>query len=191
MKLLVLNSIPTTLAFTLASTIIFSSASHAQELTFVCGTVDGEPAIIAQTPQGNIPAIRWVSSDFQVLGINSRSQCEQMAQKLQKDCAQQTDSSQQRAVCSIIQGGSSYTGNALNSDLESDNSEKLAPLWGSDIQLSQFPEKLPIFPVYIQMNVFLNGFPPAVAVPGDRDIFATPASPGSIKREPEPESPLW
>jgi len=190
-KLRVLNSIPTTLAFTLASTITFSSASHAQELSFFCGTVDGEPAIIAQTPQGNIPAIRWVSSDFQVLGINSRSQCEQMAQKLQKDCAGQTDISQQSSVCSIIQGSNSYAGNTLNSDLESDSSEKLAPLWGSDIQLSQFPGKSPRFPVYIQMNVFLNGFSPAVAVPGEPNIFANPASPGSIKREPEPEGSLW
>jgi len=190
-KLQVLKSISMTLAFTFASTIIaFSSASHAQELTFVCGTVDGEPAIIAQTPQGNIPAIRWVSSDFQVLRINSRSQCEQIAQKLQKNCAQQNDSSQQRAVCSIIPQGSPEAGNAVNYDLQSDAAEKLAPLWGSDIQVSQFPELSPIFPVCIQMNVFVNGFPP-VAVPGVRDIFATPASGGSIKGEPEPEGSLW
>ncbi|MEG4801937.1 COP23 domain-containing protein [Microcoleus sp. ARI1-B5] len=191
MKFRVLNSIPTTLAFTLASTITCSSASKAQELTFFCGTVDGEPAIIAQTPQGNIPAIRWVSSDFQVLGINSRSQCEQMALKLQKDCTQQTDSSPQRAVCSIISGGSPFSGNALNSDLGSDTSEQLAPLWGSDIELSQSPDKSARFPVYIQMNVFVNGFPPAVAVPGEPNIFANPASGGSVKREPEPETPLW
>ncbi len=191
MKLLVLNSIPTTLAFTLVSTITFSSASHAQALSFFCGTVDGEPAIIAQTPQGNIPAIRWVSSDFQVLGINSRSQCEQMAQKLQKDCAGQTDISQQSSVCTIIQGSNSYAQNTLNSDLESDSSEKLPPLWGSDIQLSQSSEKLPIFPVYIQMNVFLNGFPAAVAVPGNLNIFTAPASGGSIQREPEPTGSLW
>ena len=190
MKLRVLNSIPTTLAFTLSSTIIFSSASKAQELTFFCGTVDGEPAIIAQTPQGNIPAIRWVSSDFQVLGINSRSQCEQMAQKLQKDCAQPTGSSHQREVCTIIQGGSSYA-NQLNSDLGSDTSEQLTPLWGSDIELSQSADKSARFPVYIQMNVFVNGFPPAVAVPGAQNMFATPASGGIVKREPEPERPLW
>ena len=191
MKLRVLNSIPTTLALTVASIITFSSASHAQELSFFCGTVDGEPAIIAQTPQGNIPVIRWVSSDFQVLGTNSRSQCEQMAQKLQKDCAGQTDRSQQKAVCTIIQGSNSYAKNTLNSDLGGNSSEQLIPLWGSDIQLSQFPGKSPIFPVYIQMNVFLNGFSPAVAVPGEPNIFANPASGGSIKPQPEPEGSLW
>ncbi|MEG4320923.1 MULTISPECIES: COP23 domain-containing protein [unclassified Microcoleus] len=191
MKLRVLNSIPTTLALTLASTIIFSSASKAEKLTFFCGTVDGEPAIIAQTPQGNIPAIRWVSSDFQVLGVNSRSQCEQMAEKLQRDCAQPTGISQQRAVCTIIQAGNSSAGSSLNSDLGSDTSEQLAPLWGSDIQLSQSPEKSPIFPVYIQMNVFVNGFPPAATVPGEPNIFANPASGSSTKGKPDPQAPLW
>ncbi|MBE9186488.1 MAG: COP23 domain-containing protein [Microcoleus sp.] len=191
MKLWVLNSIPTTLAFTLASTITFSSASNARELTFFCGTVDGEPAIIAETPQGNIPAIRWVSSDFLVLGINSRSQCEEMAQKLQKDCARQIPGSQQTAICSIIQGGSFDRGNALNFDLETDDADKMTPLWGSDIQLSKAPETSPMFPVCIQMNVFLNGLAPAVAVPGDPNIFAAPPSGDNIKREPEPAGSLW
>jgi hypothetical protein len=190
-KLKVLNSIPTRLAFTLAITISLSSVSYAQELSFFCGTINEEPAIIAQTAQGNIPVIRWVSEDFQVLGINSRSQCEQMAEKMQKDCVQPTDSSQQKAVCTIIQGGISSADKVLNPELESDLSEQLPPLWGSDIQLSQSHQKVPRFPVYIQMNVWLNGFPPTVAFPGDRNIFTTPASPGSIKGEPEPERPLW
>ena len=192
MKLQVLNSIPTTLAFTLASAITLSSPSHAQELTFVCGTINQEAAIIAQTAQGNIPVIRWVSDDFQFLVINSRSQCEQMAEKMQKDCVQPTDSSQQKAVCTIIQGGiSSAAEKVLNPELGSDLSEQLPPLWGSDIQLSQSHQKVPRFPVDIQMNIWLNGFPPTVAFPGDRNIFTTPASPGSIKGEPEPERPLW
>ncbi|MFB8795431.1 MAG: COP23 domain-containing protein [Microcoleus sp.] len=188
MKLKVLNSIPTTLAFTLGITISLSSVSYAQELSFFCGTINEEPAIIAQTAQGNIPVIRWVSEDFQVLGINSRSQCENMAEKLQKDCVQPTDSSQPRAFCTIIQGGSFSAEKVLNPELGSDLYEQLPPLWGSDIQLSQSHEKVPIFPVYIH---WLNGFPPTVAVPGDRNIFATPASPSSIKGEPEPERPLW
>lgn len=191
MKLQVLNSIPTTLAFTWGITISLSSVSYAQELTFFCGTINEEPAIIAQTAQGNIPVIRWVSDDFQVLGINSRSQCENMAEKLQKDCVQPTDSSQPRAFCTIIQGGSYSGEKVLNSELGSDLSEQLPPLWGSDTQLSQSHQKVPRFPVYIQMNVWLNGFPPTVAVPGDRNIFTPPASPGSIKGEPEPERPLW
>ena len=186
-----LNSIPTTLAFTLTSTIIFSSASHAQELTFVCGTVDGELAIIAQTAQGNIPVIRWVSDSLQFLGINSRSHCEQMADKLQKDCLQPTNASEQKGVCAIGRGSISSTGSLLNSDLGGNGSEKLPHLWGSDIQLSQSSEKLPRFPVYIQMNVFLNGFPAAVAVPGNLNIFTAPASGGSIQREPEPTGSLW
>lgn len=175
----------------MVSTITFSSASHARELSFVCGTVDGEPAIIAQTPQGNIPAIRWVSSDFQVLGINSRSQCEQIAQQLQKNCAGPTDGSPQRAACTIVQGFNFDAGSSINSDLGNDTSEQLAPLWDSDFQLSQSPRKSPRFPVYIQMNVFVNGFPPAAAVPGEPNIFANPASGGSIKGKPEPEAPLW
>lgn len=159
MKFWVLNYIPTTLAFTLVSTITFSSSSYAQELSFVCGTINDELAIIAQTAQGNIPVIRWVSDSLQVLGINSRSHCEQMADQFQKDCLQPTNASQQRGVCAI--------------------------------GLSQSSEKLPIFPVYIQMNVFLNGFPPAVAVPGNLNIFTPPASGGSIQREPEPTGSLW
>jgi hypothetical protein len=190
-KLLVLNSIPTTLAFTLASTITFSSSSYAQELSFVCGTINDEPAIIAQTAQGNIPVIRWVSDSLQFLGINSRSHCEQMADQLQKDCLQPTNASQQRGVCAIGRGSSSSTGALLNSDLGGNGSEKLPPLWGQDIQLSQSPEKLPRFPVYIQMNFFLNGFPAAVAVPGNLNIFTAPASGGSIQREPEPTGSLW
>jgi Circadian oscillating protein COP23 len=190
-KLKVLNSIPTRLAFTWAITISLSSVSYAQELSFFCGTINEEPAIIAQTAQGNIPVIRWVSEDFQVLGINSRSQCEKMAEKMQKDCVQPTDSSQQKAVCTIIQGGISSAKKVLNPELGSDLSEQLPPLWGSDIQLSQSHQKVPRFPVYIQMNVWLNGFPPTVAFPGDRNIFTTPASPGSIKGEPEPTGSLW
>lgn len=191
MKFRVLNYIPTTLAFTLASTITFSSASHAQELSFFCGTINDEPAIIAQTAQGNIPVIRWVSDSLQVLGINSRSHCEQMADQFQKDCLQPTNASQQRGVCAIGRRATNCAGTRLNSDSGSDCSEKLPPLWGSDIQLSQSSEKLPIFPVYIQMNVFLNGFPAAVAVPGNLNIFTAPASGGSIQREPEPTGSLW
>jgi len=191
MKLKVLSSIPTRLAFTLASTISFSSVSHAQELTFFCGTINDEPAIIAQTAQSNIPVIRWVSEELQVLGINSRTQCEQMAEKLQINCVQPTDSSQQIAGCTIIQGGIYSAEKVFNSELGSDLYEQLPPLWGSETQLSQSHKKLPRFPVYIQMNVWLNGFPATVAVPGDRNIFATPASPGTIKGEPEPERPLW
>jgi hypothetical protein len=190
-KLLVLNSIPTTLAFTLVSTITFSSPSYAQALSFVCGKINDEPAIIAQTAQGNIPVVRWVSDDLQFLGINSRSQCEQMADQLQRDCVQPTNVSQQRAVCAIGSGSISSTGTLLNSDLGANGSEKLSPLWGQDIQLSQSPDKLPRFPIYIQMNVFLNGFPAAVAVPGNLNIFTTPASGGSIQREPEPTGSLW
>lgn len=191
MKLQVLNSIPTTLAFTLASAITLSSPSHAQELTFVCGTMNEEPAIIAQTAQGNIPVIRWVSDDFPFLGIKSRSQCEQMAEKLQKNCVQPTDGNQQRRVCTIVQCGSFSAEKVFNSQSGSHFYEQLPPLWGSDTQLFQCHEKWPRFPVYIQMNVWLNGFPATVAVPGDRTIFTTPASLGSIKGEPDPERPLW
>ncbi|MEG4841046.1 hypothetical protein [Microcoleus sp. B9-D4] len=191
MKLQVLNLIPTTLALTLASTITFSSASYAQEVSFFCGTINNEPAIIAQTAQSNILVSRWVSEELQVLGINSRTQCEQMAEKLQINCIQPTARSQQIAGCTIIQGGIYSPEKVLNSESGSDLYEQLPPLWGSDTQLSQSHEKLPRFPVYIQMNVWLNGFPATVAVPGDRNIFATPASPGSLKGEPEPERPLW
>ncbi len=191
MKLKVLSSIPTKLAFTLASTISFSSVSHAQELTFFCGIINDEPAIIAQTAQSNIPVIRWVSEELQVLGINSRSQCEQMAEKLQISCVQPTDGSQLLAGCTIIQCGIYSAEKVFNSESGRDLYEQLPHLWGSDTQLSKSHEKVPGFPVYIQMNVWLNGFPATVAVPGDRNIFATPASPGSIKGEPEPERPLW
>ncbi|MFM9265923.1 COP23 domain-containing protein [Tychonema sp. BBK16] len=184
MKLLVLNSIPTTLAFTLASTITFSSPSHAQALSFICGTINDEPAIIAQTAQGNIPVVRWVSDNLQFLDINSRSHCEQMADQLQKDCLQPTNASQQRGVCAIGRG-SRYDNLGTNS------SEQLPPLWGQDIQLSQSPAKLPRFPVYIQMNFFLNVLPAAVAVPSNPNIFIAPASGGGIQREPEPTGSLW
>jgi Circadian oscillating protein COP23 len=190
-KIILLNSIPTTLAFTLVSTITFSSPSYAQEVRFVCGTINDEPAIIAQTAQGNIPVVRWVSDSLQFLGVNPRSHCEQMADQLQKNCLQPTNVGQQRGVCAIGQGSSFSTGTLLNADLGGNGSQKLSPLWGQDIQLSQSPEKLPRFPVYIQVNVFLNGFPAAVAVPGNLNIFTAPASPGSIQREPEPTGSLW
>lgn len=184
MKLQLLNSIPTTLAFTLASTITFSSPSYAQALSFICGTINDEPAIIAQTAQGNIPVVRWVSDNLQFLDINSRSHCEQMAHQLQKDCLQPTNASQKRGVCAIGRG-SRYD------DLGGNGSEKLPPLWSQDIQLSQSPTRLPRFPIYIQMNFFLNGLPTAVTFPGNLSIFTSPASGGSIQREPEPPGSLW
>jgi len=185
LKLKVLNAICTTLALTWANTIGSIGVSKAQELTFICGTINEEPTIIAQTAQGNIPVIRWVSEDFQVLGINSRSQCEQMAQKLQKDCVKPAEGREPIAVCNIIQGGTSSGG--------SGSYEQLPPLWGSDSQLSQFPPaKNSTVSVDMQRNLFLNEFPPRVGIPGDRNILPMAPSPTNIKKnDSEPELPLW
>lgn len=77
-------------AIPLVATVLLSSLvsrAAAQSTTFVCGstTVNAQavPTTIAVTPEGDVPVIRWISTEFSAAGFTPQRRCEIVSEKFQ------------------------------------------------------------------------------------------------------------
>jgi len=69
---------------TAASALLVTSPASAQSTRFACGTSQsGSPATMAQTPNGNVPVIRWVSSFGHAAGYTPQRRCQEVSARFQ------------------------------------------------------------------------------------------------------------
>jgi hypothetical protein len=72
----------TGLAIALSTTATINYPSYAQQTTFFCGTSRGAPATIARTTRGNIPIIRWISTNFPP-PATPQQRCQEVSRRFQ------------------------------------------------------------------------------------------------------------
>lgn len=70
-------------AIALLSATAISEPSHAEDITFFCGTSNGAPATIARTTGVEVPMILWNSSTVISSGDTPQKLCEDVSKKLQ------------------------------------------------------------------------------------------------------------
>lgn len=68
------------IAFTTSATI--TQPGYAQNATYYCGTSRGAPATFARTTRGDIPIIRWVSTDLPP-PLTAQQRCEEVSRRFQ------------------------------------------------------------------------------------------------------------
>ncbi len=67
----------------IATAFIGNSSAFAGTTSFVCGSSNGVPATMAQTPRGNVPVIKWVSNYFSDSGWTPQRRCQEVSRKFQ------------------------------------------------------------------------------------------------------------
>lgn len=73
-----------TLFTAFASVFNCNQPSHAQDTTFFCGqNTQGIPTTYARTKRGNVPVIRWVSSNFATSGYTPQQRCQEVTRRFQ------------------------------------------------------------------------------------------------------------
>jgi len=82
MKLRLLTGTLSGLAITISTTATISYPSYAQQTTFYCGTSRGSPATITRTTRGDIPTIRWVSTDLPP-PLTPQQRCQEVSRRFQ------------------------------------------------------------------------------------------------------------
>lgn len=84
MKFLSLTSVLSLSAVTVATALGLSKPAFSQQATFVCGTNEGSPATIVQTPEhGDVTIITWSSGFFEGSGFNNQTRCDMVSKKFQ------------------------------------------------------------------------------------------------------------
>jgi hypothetical protein len=84
MKMRSLTQLLTAGAISLTSLMVGIQPSHAQGVTFYCGTsYDGVPTTFANTPRGAISVVRWVSWHFTDSGYSPERRCQEVSGRFQ------------------------------------------------------------------------------------------------------------
>lgn len=69
---------------TVLSQLALYSPAQAGSNNFFCGRSQGVPATIARTSRGDVPVIRWVSTQFANSGYTPQKRCQIVSQKFQQ-----------------------------------------------------------------------------------------------------------
>lgn len=86
MKLRLFFSAIAGLAIVVGTTTTPNQPSYAEGTTFFCGTSnDGVPVTYARTPRGNVPMIRWVSTNSFPPQWSSQRRCQEVSQRFQRN----------------------------------------------------------------------------------------------------------
>lgn len=83
MKIKVISSL-LSISATIAATLIPNSPALSQQTSFFCGTEDGYPATIVQSPQhGDVTIIKWKSDRTASIGYDNQTRCNIVSEKFQ------------------------------------------------------------------------------------------------------------
>ncbi|MBD2384877.1 COP23 domain-containing protein [Cylindrospermum sp. FACHB-282] len=88
MKLASLTNVLAAGAIALSSVTAIHQPSQAQGTTFFCGTSQGVPSTLANTPRGTVVVVKWVSKHFSRGGYNPQTRCEEVSARFQKHYTQ-------------------------------------------------------------------------------------------------------
>ena len=85
MKLRLFAPVLTGLVVALGAPTTWNQPSYAGSTTFYCGMRQSVPVTYARTPRGNVPIIRWVSSNYFPAPWNPQQRCRVVAQRFQRN----------------------------------------------------------------------------------------------------------
>ena len=67
-----------------------ANTTTANKTTFACSTIKGVPVTVVQTPEGNVPVIKWVSNYFSNSGWTAERRCNEVSARFQEYHSQGT-----------------------------------------------------------------------------------------------------
>lgn len=79
-----LQSVNTLTVFALVLSVSACSSNTYEKVSFSCTTRNGVPTTVAQTSQGTIPVIRWVSDFGNEVGYTPQKRCEEVSNRFQQ-----------------------------------------------------------------------------------------------------------
>ena len=208
MKPKLLTSVLTISALTAATALTamdttVAQTNQGQTSKFVCGTVDGSPATVVNTPQGEVPVILWKYDGF--AGYSPEVRCQQISSRFQTYYQNGTlkflttgRMNRQNVVCVAQSKGGGCEGLLFTLKPGSDPNETLQALLARQ-NLSGGPLNETGARVYIDMTEYLQGG--VASTTGVESIIDSPDEGASsvnnqpeVNPQPNPQpnpGPLW
>ncbi|MBC6481612.1 MAG: hypothetical protein GDA56_31495 [Hormoscilla sp. GM7CHS1pb] len=190
MKPQLLTSVLAISALTLAATFTASpSRAHKTQTSFVCDISNGVPTTIAQTAQGDVPVIRWVSNYFSSSDWTPERRCEEVSARFQVYNTNETLNflttgriNRQPVVCVAQSWGGSCAGLLFTLKPGINHGQTLRNLMGVK-NMTSGPLSETNGRVYIDMNRYLEETAPIPTDSGSNSV-----QPQSV---PQPNGTLW